>query len=145
MVVDRHLRDRFLPGLVSHSDFGCDDSGAVRAKTPEDLGTRAIDRGPSSKRAESALSRFRGLMFRGRLEPGEALYIRPCGSIHMMFMFFAIDAVFVDEELRVTKVARGVKPWIGISFGGRGSKSVIELARGAADGIRAGDQLAIAD
>lgn len=95
--------------------------------------------------AESHWSRGKGLMFRGRLAPGEALYIRPCGSIHMMFMFFAIDAVFVDKDLKVTKVARSLRPWIGLAFGGRGAKGVIEMARRAAGAIEAGDQLAIED
>jgi uncharacterized membrane protein (UPF0127 family) len=94
------------------------------------------------REAMSVGSRTRGLMLRRRLGEGEALYIHPCGSIHMMFMFFSIDAVFVDDALRVTKVARGVKPWIGISFGG-GGKGVVEMAKGAASGVEVGHQLAI--
>ena len=45
-----------------------------------------------AKKATSYWQRFRGLMLRKRLNPGEALVIEPCSSIHMMFMLFAIDA-----------------------------------------------------
>ena len=91
--------------------------------------------------AESVWARTRGLMLRGPLGEGEGLRIEPCGSIHMMFMRFAIDAVFYDRDGRVTKVARGVRPWIGIAFGGRGARGVIELAKGAAERVEPGDLL----
>ena len=85
--------------------------------------------------------RVRGLMGRAGLGPGEALDIRPCGSIHMMFMRFPIDAVFYDRDGKVTKVGRAVHPWWGMAFGGRGAKGVIELAAGAAAKVEKGHQL----
>ncbi len=91
--------------------------------------------------AESFGAKFRGWMLRGRPTPGEALVIRPCTSIHMMFMRFRIDAVFFDRDLRVTRVHHGVRPWIGLAFGGRGAHGVVELPDGAANGITPGDQL----
>jgi uncharacterized membrane protein (UPF0127 family) len=63
----------------------------------------------------------------------------------MMFMRFAIDAIFFDKDQRVTKVARNVRPWVGIAFGGRGAKGVIELRAGAANGISRGDALRFAE
>jgi len=69
-------------------------------------------------------------MLRRRLDEGTGLVIEPCGSIHMMFMRFPIDAVFYDRELRVTKVAHHLRPWVGIAFGGRGARGVIELPAG---------------
>ncbi|OAI43557.1 hypothetical protein AYO38_10650 [bacterium SCGC AG-212-C10] len=94
--------------------------------------------------ASNPWTRFRGLMLRGRLQPGEGLLIRPCGSIHMMFMRFSIDAVFYDKDMNVTKVVHSLPPWIGLAFGGKGAKGVIELPAGAAEGIEAGHQLALA-
>ena len=91
--------------------------------------------------AHSVLSRTRGLMLHAPLAEGEGLDIRPCGSIHMMFMRFPIDAVFYDREVRVTKVATNVKPWVGIAFGGRGAHGVIEMPVGSAADVRAGDVL----
>ncbi len=97
---------------------------------------------PNAEVARSVFARTRGLMFRRRLEDGEALIIDPCSSIHMMWMFMPIDAVFYSREGLVTKVARGVKPWIGFSMGGKGARSVIEMRAGDAEGVEPGHQLA---
>jgi uncharacterized membrane protein (UPF0127 family) len=91
--------------------------------------------------AHGLVGRTRGLMFRKSLAEGEGLDIRPCGSIHMMFMRFPIDAVFYDREFRVTKVASNVKPWTGMAFGGKGAHGVIELPAGAAVDVKPGDLL----
>ena len=80
-------------------------------------------------------------MLRRELGNGSGLVIHPCSSIHMMFMRFPIDAVFYDKEGRVTKVARNVRKWTGLAFGGRGAKGVVELPEGAAEGIEPGSQL----
>ena len=45
--------------------------------------------------------RFRGLMLRRPLPPATALLIAPCNSIHMCFMRFAIDAVYLDKQGRI--------------------------------------------
>jgi uncharacterized membrane protein (UPF0127 family) len=91
--------------------------------------------------AKSVWARFRGLMLAGPLKPGEGLDINPCGSIHMMFMRFALDVVFYDKENKVTKVARNVRPWIGLSFGAKGSKGVLELPARSVGDVVPGDQL----
>jgi len=86
-------------------------------------------------------ARFRGLMLSRSLSPGEGLVIPGCSSIHMMFMRYAIDAVFYDQRHQVTKVARRVRPWIGLAWGGRATAGVIELAAGMASQVEAGQQL----
>ena len=83
-------------------------------------------------RAHARAARPRGL------EPGESMLFRPAGSIHMLFMRFAIDVVFCDAELVVLKVVSGLRPWRMASQ--RGAKVVIELAEGAAAGRQPGDQ-----
>jgi uncharacterized membrane protein (UPF0127 family) len=92
-------------------------------------------------RAESPLQRMRGLLGRRGLEPGEGILLRPAGSIHTAFMRFAIDAVFVDAEGRVVRVADSIPPWR--ATGAKGAKAVIELAAGAAAraGIQPGERL----
>jgi uncharacterized membrane protein (UPF0127 family) len=80
-------------------------------------------------------------MLRKELAPGEALDIRGDSSIHMMFMRFPIDAVFYDADGRVTRVARSVRPWRGLAFGGRGTKGVVELRAGDAQGVEPGHEL----
>ena len=91
--------------------------------------------------ADSFWLRLRGLMFRRTLPRDEGMLFRGTGSIHMFFMRFAIDAVFCDAELRVLRVARGLRPWRLAAA--RGAKIVIELADGAAAGVEAGDRLVL--
>ena len=91
--------------------------------------------------ADNPLTRMRGLLGRRSLEPGEGLLLRPAGSIHMFFMRFPIDAVFLSPDGEVLKVSANVRPWR--TAGARGAKAVIELRAGEADrrGIRAGGRL----
>jgi uncharacterized membrane protein (UPF0127 family) len=93
------------------------------------------------KSARGVVARVRGLMLAQELRPGDGLDIRPCNSIHMMFMRFSIDAVFYDRDATVTRVSSRLRPWTGIAFGGRGAKGVLELPAGAAADIRIGDRL----
>ncbi|TYZ29256.1 DUF192 domain-containing protein [Selenomonas caprae] len=66
--------------------------------------------------ADSFWQRFLGLMGRKKLARGTGLLLAPCNSIHMCFMRFSIDAVYIDKEYRVLKVVRDLRPWIGISW-----------------------------
>ncbi len=69
------------------------------------------------------------------------MIIAPSTSVHMFFMKFAIDVVFANADGKVVKVARNLKPWrLAASFG---ALAAIELAAGAASGIRVGDNLEI--
>ena len=93
--------------------------------------------------AETPLTRLRGLLGRPGLERGEGLLLRPASSIHMWFMRFPIDAVFVDRENRVLRVVEHLAPWR--LAGCRGAKAVIELPAGEAArvGLAVGDRLAV--
>src|SRR5919106_4388705 len=93
--------------------------------------------------AGTAWTRFRGLMGRLVMEPGEGLLLRPSGSVHTCFMRFAIDIVFLDRELRVLAVSPAVRPWrLRLQ---RGARAVLELPAGEAErvGITPGDQLTV--
>ena len=61
--------------------------------------------------------RLRGLMLRDKsfLPMGTGLLLAPCSSIHMMFMRFAIDVVYIDKEYHVLKCVKNVRPWLGLS------------------------------
>lgn len=61
--------------------------------------------------ANSFFSRFKGLMFRLKPLIDEGLFIRPCNSIHMCFMFFSIDVVFLDKQNRVVAWKEQLRPW----------------------------------
>jgi len=56
------------------------------------------------------LPRLRGLLGRCELPAGEGLRLRPSPSIHTWLMPFPIDVVFLDKELRVLAVRRGLGP-----------------------------------
>ena len=86
-----------------------------------------------------------GLMFRRRLEPGGGMWINPCNGIHMMFMNFPIDAVFLDHTHRVVKVYPKLPAWYGVVWIEWGADSVIELPAGstASVGLQPGDDISI--
>jgi uncharacterized membrane protein (UPF0127 family) len=90
--------------------------------------------------AGSVLSRFRGLMFRDHLPEGHGLALRPCSSIHMFFMRFPLDVVFVDGDGVVVHLYHGLKPW-RMSRIVRRAKAAIELPKGTLEraGVRVGD------
>jgi len=69
------------------------------------------------------------------------MLLRPASSIHTAFMRFAIDAVFLDRENRVVKVAEDLGPWRAAAC--RGARAVLELAAGEAAmrGLRPGVSL----
>ena len=92
--------------------------------------------------ADSMLARMRGLLGRSELPAGEGLLIRSW-SIHMFFMRFAIDAVFLDRERRVVRIVENLRPWRTASC--RGAKEVVELAAGEASrrGLAVGDRLVL--
>ncbi len=62
----------------------------------------------------------------------------------MLFMRFAIDAVFVDRDLRVVKMAHGLRPWVPVSTAWR-ADAVLELPAGTAarSGTQVGDVLRV--
>lgn len=61
--------------------------------------------------ADSFFSRFMGLMGKKTLKQGTGLLIKPCNSIHMLFMRFPIDAVFLGSENKIVYIIKGIKPW----------------------------------
>ena len=93
--------------------------------------------------AARPLARLKGLLGRRALESDEGIYLRPASSVHTFFMRFPIDAVFVDGEGRVLKVAAGLRPWR--AAGCRGARAVLELSSGESErrGVRPGDQLVL--
>ena len=83
--------------------------------------------------ARDPLSRMKGLLGRRQLSPGEGLLLQPAWSIHTFFMRFPIDAVFLDREQRVVKVAAGLPPWRTAAAGR--ARAVLELAAGEAERV----------
>ncbi len=103
--------------------------------------TRGSEVGAHIRRAGNPWSRFVGLLGRGGLAEGEGLHNVPCSSVHMFFMRFALDIVYLDAGLRVVKTVENLRPW-RISAG-RGAKTTLELPVGtiARTYTQPGDQL----
>ena len=104
--------------------------------------TRGTVVGDRIRLARSFGERTVGLLRTPSLEPGEGLWIEGAPSIHMFFMRYPIDAVFVDGHSGVTKVVPNLKPW-RVVWWARGAKDCLELPVGAAAaaGIEVGDEL----
>ncbi|GAC1494979.1 MAG: hypothetical protein NVS1B1_12920 [Candidatus Limnocylindrales bacterium] len=68
--------------------------------------------------------------------------ITKTASITMFFMRFPIDAIFLDRDGRVIKIAAQLRPWVPM-VAARGARDVVELAAGtcARTGTQAGDDL----
>ena len=102
--------------------------------------SRGTELGSSLEVADSLGSRFMGLMGRPTLAPGTGLWLTGTNGIHMMFMRFAIDAVFLGraDPARggahpVLSVHRGLRAWIGVVPLVRGAAGVLELPVGTAE------------
>lgn len=81
--------------------------------------------------AETFLNRLKGLLGRKELAPGDGLWIKPCNSVHTFGMRFPIDIVFLDRNMQVVAVARGVVP--GRAALRSKASSVLELPVGTLD------------
>jgi uncharacterized membrane protein (UPF0127 family) len=99
--------------------------------------------------ADSLWAKFKGLMGRASLKEEHALWLPDSNGIHMMFMRFPIDAVFVgrlasDGTRPVLSVHRELRPWTGLVPLVRGAKGVLELPVGTIDasGTTKGDAVA---
>ena len=113
--------------------------------------TRSSDLASDVEVADSLWAKFKGLMGREALPAGGALWLPESNGIHMMFMRFPIDAVFVGRAdganaRPVVSVHRGLKAWTGLVPLVRGAHGVLELPVGAIDasGTQVGDLIEIA-
>lgn len=93
--------------------------------------------------ASNFFARGLGLMFRSRLPERGGLLIHDCSGIHMMFMRFPIDAVFMNKKGIVVKAYERLWPWLGLVPLVWGADRVAELPAGTIQraAIRRGDQL----
>ncbi|MEO8639722.1 MAG: DUF192 domain-containing protein [Chloroflexota bacterium] len=104
-------------------------SVAERCRVAASLGDRAV-----------------GLLATPNLPAGEGLLIERTQSIHMFFMRYPIDVVFVDRHATVTRTVASLRPW-RVVWWARGARDCIELPVGAllASGTAVGDQLGVSD
>ena len=110
--------------------------------------TRATTLGERIDVARSLWAKFMGLMGRSSLPAGGGLWLPDSNGIHMMFMRFPIDAVFVGRAegagaRPVVSVHRALPAWRGLVPLVRGAHGVLELPVGTIDasGTQVGDEL----
>lgn len=79
---------------------------------------------------DTFFKRFRGLMFRKAPIENEGILLTPCNSIHMFFMFFPIDVIFLNDQHQIIYLKENVKPWTMI-FPIKNATSALELPAGS--------------
>ncbi len=103
--------------------------------------TKDLTVASAAERADTFSSRLFGLIPRAGLGEEEGLWLEPCAMIHMCFMRFAIDAVFLGEGGKVLRVLPNLKPW-RFSPWVPGARGVLELPAGRCAGrVAEGDAL----
>jgi uncharacterized membrane protein (UPF0127 family) len=85
--------------------------------------------------ARTTLSQSLGLMFRKNIPHGYSMIFilkKPSAvNVHMLFVFFPIDVIFLNEEKKITGFSR-LKPWVGYKAM-EDIKYVLEMKAGAID------------
>ncbi|MFH0791220.1 MAG: DUF192 domain-containing protein [Candidatus Omnitrophota bacterium] len=61
--------------------------------------------------ADTVLKRLKGLLGKKEFKNGQAVILKPCSSIHTLFMCFPIDVLFVDKHNRVIKAISNLPPF----------------------------------
>src|SRR5690242_2800558 len=88
--------------------------------------TRGTVLGGQIRVADTALSRFIGLLGTSSLDSGTGLLIHPSQGVHTVGMLYPIDVVFLDRQLRVVGLRRSLQPFRMTKLNFRAS-SVLEL------------------
>ena len=84
------------------------------------------------KIADSFFTRLAGLMFQKKLPQATGLLLDPCNSVHMCFMRFSIDVIYLDKDYKILKVVKNLRPWIGLSMCCK-AWATLEMASGEAE------------
>ena len=92
--------------------------------------------------ADSFFTRLAGLMFCKKLPAATGLLLAPCNSVHMCFMRFAIDVIYLDKDYKILKVVKNLRPWIGLSMCTK-AYATLEMSAGEAErcGLEVGKKL----
>ena len=105
--------------------------------------TRKTVLAPHVRAASSLWSRCVGLLTTASLSGDEGLWLSPCQSIHMFFMRYPIDVLFLDARGTVLQ-GKTYRPWQMSGWVAR-SKGALELAAGTLTktGTQVGDVVTV--
>lgn len=94
--------------------------------------------------ADNFFTRAKGLLGTKELPEGHGLLIRPCNSVHMLWMSYAIDVVFLSKAMEIVRVIPELKPW-RLSPVVKGAYQVLELPEGTISrtGLVPGNKLVV--
>ncbi|MBU1245925.1 MAG: DUF192 domain-containing protein [Nanoarchaeota archaeon] len=85
-----------------------------------------------------------GLMFRG-LKKGDSIVLE-CGegifsaAIHMLFVFYSLDIVWLDKD-HIVVDKKTVKPFTLFAYPKRPAKYIVEMRKGFSKDIKIGDKI----
>ena len=110
---------------------------AINTRTGKELATNV-------RVADTLFTRMKGLLGKRELPKGEALWIKPCFSVHTFFMKFPIDVLFLNKQNQVIAAVSNLKP-NRITRIYPQSLSVLELPTGTIDDTNTelGDEIEI--
>ncbi len=95
--------------------------------------------------ADSYLKKMLGVIFRKSLDGALVFDMgrNAYDGIHMLFVRFPIDVVFLSSDKKIVDLKAGVKPWVGSAFPRSRFWYAIELPAGAVDrfSLKIGEQL----
>lgn len=104
-----------------------------------------------TKRLTNFLSKLRGLMFHRNLEKetGIILVANNEGifdtTIHMFFVFFPIDVIWLNKNLEVVDYKKDIKPFMLFVKPKKSAKYVIELPTNSIHDIKLGNKIRFED
>ena len=97
--------------------------------------------------AKTSFALMKGLMFTSPLEQGEGLLlVREKESIaqttiHMLFVFYPIDVLWLDAKKKVVDKRENVKPFTLFILPRKAAQYILEFPQGAGKNIKIGDGL----
>lgn len=91
--------------------------------------------------ADTFLRRFLGYMFKKK-PYYDAIMFKPCNSIHTFFMWFDIDVLFIDKDMKIITKIDALKPG-KIVMPVKMATSVIEGGSGIFKDCIIGDKISV--
>jgi uncharacterized protein len=92
--------------------------------------------------AQTFIKKFIGLMGRSKINKEQGIYFLDCRSIHSFFMRFSIDVLFLDKEMKITRIVNCLKP-NRVVIAPLQTKDTLELQSGVLDkfDLKVGDAI----